>query len=157
MKQVGCKTSIGVFLSGLVIAAAGPMQEARAAEHEGKQCTNATFKGTYGFSQQGSVVGIAPFPVPAADVGIVSGDGKGNLTGNETVNVGGQVFTDTFFNGTYQINPDCTGTATWMAVFSDGRPPQPRSASFVITNNAKEVHILSTAPGTVLVGIGRKQ
>jgi hypothetical protein len=154
MKRVSCKTSIGIFLTGLVVAASGPMQEARA---EGKTCSDASLKGTYGFSQLGSVVGIAPLPVPAADVGIVSGDGMGNLTGSETVNVGGQVFTDTFANGTYQVNPDCTGTANWTAIFADGRPPQQRSASFVITDNSKEVHFLSTAPGTVLVGTARKQ
>jgi len=153
MKRDNCKTSIGIFLTGLVIAASGAMQEARA----DKTCSNHTLKGTYGFSQLGAVLGIAPFPVTAADVGIVSGDGFGNLTGSETVNVGGQVFTDTFANGTYQVNPDCTGTASWTAIFSNGAPPQARSASFVIVDNGKEVHFLSTGPGTVLVGIARKQ
>jgi len=153
MKAFGLKKSIGMILGGIVMASSGL---ANAGDH-GHGCTAAKIKGTYGFFQQGSIVGIAPIPVPAADVGIFHADGNGNLTGSEVVNVGGQVFSDTFTDGTYVVNPDCTGTATWTAEFSDGRPPQTRTASLVVTDKFDEIYILSTAPGTVLVGTARKQ
>lgn len=113
-------------------------------------CSTLTLKGSYSFFQQGTIVGIGP----AADVGVFQVDGQGHLTGSETVHVNGLVFHDTFTNGTYQVNKDCTGTATWTAVFQDNRPPQP---SFVIANHAKIIHLLSTAPGAVLVGTAHRQ
>lgn len=157
MKQRSLKKSIGTVLTGIIIATSSLAYGARDVEDEGNTCTNARFTGSYGFSQLGSVVGIAPAPVPAADVGVFHADGKGNLSGSEIVNVGGRHFRDTFTDGKYQVNPDCTGTATWTAVFSDGRPAESRSASFVVTDHFKELHILSTGPGAVLVGIARKQ
>jgi hypothetical protein len=129
---------------------------AKDSDRHSQICTNATLKGTYVFSQQGSVLGIAPAPVPAADVGLVSADGFGGLGGSETLNLGGQVVTDTFEDGVYEVNPDCTGTASWNAVFANGQS-QPRTASFVISRKFKEIHILSTGPGTVLSGVGRQQ
>ena len=109
-------------------------------------------KGDYAFFQQGTVVNVGP----AVDVGIVQFDGKGNLTGSETVHVNGIIFTDTFSQGTYEVNPDCTGTATWIAIFSNGQQPQNRSASMVIAKQSKEIFIMSTGPGAVLVGTAKK-
>jgi len=157
MKLLSLKKSIGTVLVGTVIAASGLAYGEPDSDDEGNTCTVARIKGSYGFSQLGSIVGIAPTPIPAADVGVFHADGKGNLTGSEVVNVGGQIFSDTFTDGKYEVNPDCTGTATWIAVFSDGRPSQTRTARLVVTNKFREIHILSTAPGTVLVGIARKQ
>lgn len=153
MKLLSLKKSVGIVLGGIAILSSGL---ATAGDH-GHTCTAARIKGSYAFSQLGSIVGIAPIPVPAADVGIFYADGNGNLAGSEVVNVGGQTFNDTFTDGTYVVNSDCTGTATWTAVFSDGRPPQTRTASLVVTDNFDEIYILSTAPGTVLVGTARKR
>ena len=157
MEQRSLKKSIGTVLTGIIIATSVLAHGATDVEDKGESCTNAKLTGSYGFSQLGSVVGIAPAPIPAADVGIFHADGKGNLSGSEIVNVGGRHFSDTFTDGKYQVNPDCTGTASWTAVFSDGRPAEKRSASLVVTDHFKEVHILSTGPGAVLVGIARKQ
>ncbi len=157
MKPISLKKSIGIVLAVIAIAASGLAYGAAGSDDEGNICTVARFNGSYGFSQLGSVVGITQIPIPAADVGVFHADGKGNLSGSEVVNVGGQLFSDTFTEGKYEVNPDCTGTATWTAVFSDGRPPQTRTATFVVTDKFKELHILSTGPGTVLVGVARKQ
>jgi hypothetical protein len=158
MKLLSLKKSIGIVLGGIVIAASGLAHAAPDSDdHHGTSCTTNKIKGSFGFFQQGSIVGLTPIPIPAADVGVFHADGYGNLTGSEVVNVGGQVFSDTFTDGTYEVNPDCTGTATWTAVFSDGRPSQTRKASLVVSDKFEEIYILSTAPGTVLVGTARKQ
>lgn len=157
MKLLNLKKSIGIALGGIVIATSGAAYGWPDSDDHGHTCTVAKIRGTYGFSQLGSIVGAAPIPIPAADVGIFHADGKGGLSGSEVVNVGGQIFSDTFTDGEYVVNPDCTGTATWTAVFSDGRPPQTRKASLVVSDKFEEIHILSTAQGTVLVGTARKQ
>lgn len=153
MNAFSFRKCLGIVLGSFAISSAG----LAIADDHGHGCSAAKIRGTYAFFQQGSIVGIAPLPVPAADVGIFHADGNGNMTGSEVVNAGGQVFSDTFTDGVYEVNPDCTGTATWTAVFSDGRPPQTRTASLVVTDKFEEIYILSTAPGTVLVGTARKR
>jgi hypothetical protein len=81
------------------------------------QCSNASLKGTYGFSSQGftevtpdiSPAGFAPW----AETGVIVYDGHGNIpSGSFTVNTatanGGPIRGT--FTGTYTVNGDCTGT-----------------------------------------------
>jgi hypothetical protein len=120
-----------------------------------KGCTNASVKGFYAFYQTGEVVGKGP----AADVGTFTSDGKGAFTGGETVHLGSAnpvVVDITFDNGTYQVNPDCTGTMQWTAVLSNGTPIGIRTATISIAKNSKEINVLSTVLGSVLVGVAKQ-
>ena len=117
-----------------------------------KDCTNILLKGSYAFYQVGEVVGKGP----AADVGILNADGKGTFTGEETVHVGSSVFKIIFMDGTYQIDPNCTGTLRWIAVLENGPSIGERTATITIAKRSKEVYVLSTAPGSVLVGVAKQ-
>lgn len=147
------KQSVLCMASGVVLTASATVSFAG---HSGG-CSNATLRGVYGYSQQGTIIGLAPVPLAAGAVGLITADGDGNLSGNETLNIAGQQSSNSFGNGRYEVNGDCSGTATWNAVFADGRPPEPRSASFVINRRSKEIHIVSTSPGSnaVFVGVAR--
>ena len=149
MKASHVKNRLGIVFVGVAIATHG-------LAYAGHKCTEKDFTGSYGFSQLGSLAGFAPTPVPAAAVGVFSLDGKGNVSGSEVVSVGGQFIRSTFV-GTYEVRANCTGTASWTAVFSNGAPPQTQSAELVAADRNKSIHILSTDPGAVLVGTASKQ
>ena len=82
------------------------------------QCSNESVSGIYAYSSQGFVevsrkispAGFAPW----AQIGLTEFDGKGNIPhGTFTFNTttpGGGPGRGTFA-GTYNVNPDCTGTA----------------------------------------------
>jgi hypothetical protein len=71
-------------------------------------------------------------------------DGKGTFTQIDTVTIDGEVvsdFTHTPANGTYTVNPDCTGTFT--IDFTDGRPTV--VTSFVVVNDGSEIDTVVTS------------
>lgn len=69
--------------------------------------SNSSLKGNYGLSFSASVLPTGHI----AGTGVFMADGKGNITGVETVNVDGSVCSATL-TGTYTINSDGTGTDT---------------------------------------------
>ena len=83
--------------------------------HQGA-CSNATLKGAYGFTISGTrPTGPPPAPIETfIGLAITSYDGHGNLTqtyGTSHGSISGDSTTDTG-TGTYEINPDCSGTMT---------------------------------------------
>jgi hypothetical protein len=112
-------------------------------------CRNALLTGNYGFTIQGTkLAGMGP---TGAQVGVAMAhfDGNGKFTQIDTVTINGEVvsnFTHTPANGTYTVNPNCTGTFT--IDFADGRPPV--LANFVVVNNGCEID-------TVVISAGGEQ
>jgi hypothetical protein len=83
--------------------------------HE-RRCSNATLKGSYGFTIAGTrPTGPPPAPVENfIGLAITNFDGNGGLTqtyGTSHGSILGDSSTDVG-SGTYEINPDCSGTAT---------------------------------------------
>jgi hypothetical protein len=65
-------------------------------------CSLETIKATYAIHSEGQFLGPGPFPVgPIGEAGMVTLDGKGNLTGQTTLNISGTSF-PTSFTGTYR-------------------------------------------------------
>jgi hypothetical protein len=119
---------------------------APAAKAANRGCSNATLKGTYSDQDTGTIVGLGPF----AGVNVDSFDGKGNITISGISSVNGSV-SPGVETGTYQVNPDCTGTYT---VSGGGLTID---AFFVIDDDGNEVKIVITDPGNVINCIARKQ
>ena len=115
---------------------------------QARECSNASIKGTYGFSCEGTVVGVGPIAV----VAVFTADGNGNGSAVETTSLNGVITTEVPFTVTYTVNADCTGsfvsTAPDDTVFDN---------YFVIDNNKKEIRLMPTEPGLVAVCIFRKQ
>ena len=122
------------------------------AKADDKGCTNATLQGT--FSQTGTGVIIAPPSIagPTANVGTLTFDGRGSVTGAVVNSLNGTTVPATE-KGTYQVNSDCTGTYT-VQISPLGITGH---AFFVIDNLANEIQILTTDPGVVVVCIARRQ
>ena len=129
-------------------------------DHETRRttkCSNHSLKGTYAFYQYGEVLREGP----AADVGMLTADGKGSLSGSEVVHTPtGQVVPITFCDGTYEVKESCMGDLRWEAEVGgvpcgEGFSIGERTAT--ITIGRKDVYFLSTTPGTVMVGIATKR
>lgn len=107
-------------------------------------CTTASLKGDFGFTCQGALGGS-----PAAEVGIATYDGKGKVSGLSTISVNGTILKDVPFEGTYTLNADCTGVAT----FSDES-----QTALVLDAHKNELRVLAIEPaGNVYTCIKKKQ
>ena len=117
-----------------------------------KGCTNATLNGS--FSQRGTGVIIAPPSIagPMANVGTLTFDGRGAVTGTVVNSLNGTTVPATE-KGTYHVNPDCTGTYT-VQISPLGITG---NAFFVIDDSANEIQIITTDPGVVIICTARRQ
>jgi uncharacterized protein (AIM24 family) len=92
-------------------------------------------------------VGIGPF----AGVNLEAFDGNGKMTATGYASLNGSIVPATA-NGTYTVNPDCTGT--YSVQNSLGLTVH---AFFVIDEGGNELQIVITDPGTVINCIARRQ
>lgn len=124
---------------------------ASTAKADNKGCSNATLKGTFADRDTGWVFpSPTAAPLPFAGVNVDTFDGNGNLTIAGTASVNGNIMPGTS-NGTYTVNPDCTGTYT---VSSPGLTVH---AFFVIDDSGNELQIVITDQGTVILCVARRQ
>lgn len=102
-------------------------------------CTNAGIKNTYGFRGGGYT---APSMAHNAWVGQIKLDGLGGVTGSESASFGGspQSF---LLTGTYNVNSNCTGTAT----FNGGANQS--NTYFVIVNGGLSAMQIETDANTI--------
>jgi hypothetical protein len=75
-------TSGGFAIAFVSLLALGLVSRVQA-----RECSNASIQGTYGFSCEGTLVGVGPL----AAIGVFTADGKGNGSEVETVSVNGEI------------------------------------------------------------------
>jgi hypothetical protein len=118
--------------------------------------------GDYGFTWSGTMI-LPSGAMPAASVGIITFDAEGNVWGKQTVSQGGNVTARTF-NGTYTLDPDCTGTLT-VTVYDDlGNPVNYVTWATVSVDKMSETRLIMTsmmkADGTkvptIITGFGKR-
>ena len=117
-----------------------------AAEDHG--CSNATLKGDYGYSVNGTSLDIPPVG-PLAILGKITLDGKGNFAGVINGSIAGNILTDVAITGTYSIGSDCTGTV--VTVY----PAFTAHFTLVLIDGVeghRQAELLSTDAGTVGTG-----
>ena len=135
-------TSVVFIMAFVNLLVLGLVSQVQAGE-----CSNASIKGTYGFSCEGTVVGLGPL----AAIGVLTADGNGNGSEVETISFNGDIVQGATFTVTYTVNADCTGSFVSSglgAVFHN---------DFVIDDNKKEIRLIPTEPGFVAVCNYRKQ
>jgi hypothetical protein len=111
------------------------------------ECSNASIKGIYGFSCEGTVVGVGPLAV----IGVFTADGNGTGSEVETISFNGDIVQGATFTVTYTVNADCTGSFVSSGLGSVFHN------EFVIDDNKKELRLIPTEPGFGAVCIYRKQ
>ena len=125
---------------------------------KGREFSNKDVQGNYGFSLNGDAV-AGPIVGPIAGVGQISADGDGNATAVRTLNVGGVVVLRQTAEGTIHVNPDGTGTSTFLVKTIDptGFPDAVETFDFVIVDKGKELKFIGTTLGVVARGVSRRQ
>jgi hypothetical protein len=121
----------------------GTLPKVHAQEEELQACSAATLNGRYGltfsgYSTTGAVPALTSASIPVAGGGLVTFDGKGNLSASETVNLGGLI-EPVDVTGTYTVNSDCTGSFTTSHAH----------LNLVIVRNGREILAVNTDPGHV--------
>jgi hypothetical protein len=109
-------------------------------------CTAAGLKGTFAIEASGVFLGVGAVALD----GLLTLDGKGNITGSESGSIAGSIFSGQSASGTYTVASNCTGT---MAVTVLG---QTEHSSFVVTNGGKGMLVVETDANTVVGGFGQQ-
>ena len=137
-----------VFVLGILPRA----QASEPGEHRG--CSNASLRGSFGFSAIGTLLGLPPpFAGPFGEIGRQSFDGRGNTAGTATLSANGNIVSGVTVEGTYQVNPDCTGSMTiFILPFASTA-----SLDFVIDDDGRELRAIATEAGAVETRVYRKQ
>jgi hypothetical protein len=149
MRRPSACTTLVILLATVVVL--GIVPYAQADEH--KDCSNATLRGSFGYTITGfSFSAPPPLAGPFGQVGRQTFDGNGNTAATATTSLNGHVLPVTF-EGTYTVNPDCTGSFT-ITIFPIGLT---QHIDFVIDDDGLEFRAISAESGDVLTAIGRKQ
>jgi hypothetical protein len=141
-----------------IFAATIVMSMAASAE-AGNSCSFARAAGKYGTSDSGTVVGIGP---RAADA-LLTLDSAGNIGGPVTASLNGSV-THSTLSGTYTVNRDCTGAASFSEFDQSGNVIITATVDFVWVDNMREFLFIFTSAtlangtpiATVINGNARK-
>ena len=145
--QVVCLLAASAFYAQNVVA-----QEPSA---KGKECSDATLRGSFGYTSTGTLLESyvpPPFAGPFGEAGRQTFDGKGNTNATATVSSNGNIST-VGINGTYTVNSDCTGSMTLNIPDFDTTV----HANFVIDDNGTELRAISTDSGVIETRVYKKE
>jgi len=110
-----------------------------------------SLRGSWGFTSSGTALPpYAPSALPVAVVGVLTFDGGGGCTVSETINAGGQSFSQRSTSCAYTVQPD--GSGTLQAQTPAGTSP----IAFVITDNRTELRLIRTDQA-VASGVAHRQ
>jgi hypothetical protein len=107
-----------------------------------RACSDTTIQGSWGFLLTG-----ANGTKLTAIVGQITADGKGGLTGSETISLNGVISSNVALTGTYSIKTACTGTAT---ITPSGFPAAKYNLTVVSTGT--QIEMVGTSTGTIESG-----
>ena len=147
-RTISPATLVIVFATVFVL---GILPRAEAEEHRG--CSNASLQGSFGFTNTGTNLALPPpLAGPIAQIGRQTFDGRGNTDAATTLSANGNIVRATA-QGTYVVNPDCTGSLT-LFVSPFGVTVQ---TDFVIDDDGAELRAIITDAGAIESLVFRKQ
>jgi hypothetical protein len=121
--------------------------------HAQSVCSVTTLNGNYGVSWQGfDILRAGTRSVPWAGVGVESFDGAGDVATSFTQALNGRITTGATGAGTYTVNPDCTGSASFTSGDAVGE-----ISNFVIVGGGTEVLAISTLNTQTIVLDAKKE
>jgi hypothetical protein len=119
-----------------------------------RPCSLKTLKGAYALFGQGTIFPPAPAsPLADATAGILTFDGEGNFSGEDTANINGTSAPVTF-TGTYAVTPDCAVSAD---IYTSNGRHLTEAGSITGEGEFKELHDIFTTPGWVFTDTLKKQ
>jgi len=149
MKRTIAPTTLVIAFATVLVLGVAP--RAQADEHRG--CSDASLRGSFGFTSTGTLLALpAPFAGPFGEIGRQTFDGRGTTDGTATLSSNGNIRRVTF-DGTYEVNPDCTGSMT-LFVLPFGSTV---NLDFVIDDDGAELRAIVTGAGVVETRVYRRQ
>jgi hypothetical protein len=149
VSATACAVAVAMGGAQLVSANGQDKDDRRA----GRPCSEATIRGDYGIQLQGT--GPTPSGLTESVIGVVhrTYDGLGNI--EQVDNVKGSItgiVPDRHGFGTYQVNPDCTGSAR----FEPG-PGIVIEERLVIVDDGREIRSMVLSPASrMITGVHRR-
>ena len=152
MKRTIAPTTLVIVFATLVVL--GILPRAQAGEREQRGCSNASLQGSFGFSATGTLLALPPpFAGPFGEIGRQTFDGNGNTDATATLSANGNIVKGVTVQGTYVVNPDCTGSMT-IYILPFGSTAD---FDFVLDDDGTELRALATDPGAVETRVYKKQ
>jgi hypothetical protein len=152
------RNPLRIFAAVLALAAGICVTNAAAFGDNDDACSVASLKGSYGIQSTGSIVALGPIG-PIAEAGTITFDGAGGVLQITTVSIGGlggQINANrTSLSGSYTVNADCTGDLAVILPVPGGTTTS--TSHFVIVDHGKEIRLVNSGTGRVIVGNARKQ
>ena len=151
MRRTIAPTILVLVLATVFVVGIRPT--AQADEH--KDCSVRDLQGSFGFTSIGTLLALpAPFAGAFGEIGRQTFDGRGNTEGTATATPNGNLAHLTF-QGTYAVNPDCTGSMTFHVDQLNADVP----LDFVIDDDGAELRAIITGnvPGNTETRVYRKQ
>jgi hypothetical protein len=149
-KEIMMKSNFAKIVLAVTVAALAP-GTASTAYADDKGCSNSSLHGTFAYTSTGTIVTPPEIAGPVAEVGSQTFDGVGGTSATATISTNGSMQALTIV-GTYQVNPDCTGTAELQV--------SPFAITvhvlFVITDDGDGFQAMETDDGLVITRVGRK-
>ena len=131
-RKMGQKT-IAITVLAMALASVVPSAVAQ-------QCSSAGAAGKYAFSDHGTIVNVGP----RAAVGLLTFKASGKVEGPVTASLNGDI-TQATLSGTYVVNPDCSGTATFGEYDSSGNLILTATVAIVWDAGMREARFLFTS------------
>jgi hypothetical protein len=130
----------------------GILSRAQADEH--RDCSSRSLQGSFGFTSTGTLLALPPpLAGPFAEIGRQTFDGRGNTDATATLSANGNIVKGVTAQGTYVVNPDCTGSMTLFILPFGGTA----NLDFVIDDEGTELRALVTDAGAVESRVYTKQ
>ena len=149
MKRAVAPTTLAIVFATVFVL--GIVPRAQAGEH--RECSNATLRGSFGFTSTGTLLALPPpLAGPFGEIGRQTFDGHGHTDATATLSANGNIVRVTVV-GTYVVNPDCTGSMT-LSVSPIGATPH---LDFVIDDDGAELRAIITDAGAVESRVYKKQ
>ena len=153
MKRLLLRSQVALLLAGSMVCAQSVLAQEESAKV--KECSNATLWGSFGYTSTGTLLDSyvpAPYAGPFGEVGRETFDGKGHTSAAALTSSNGNIQPVTI-EGTYTVNPDCTGTMTVKVSPFESTV----HADFVIDDNGAELRAIGSDSGVVETRVYHKQ
>jgi hypothetical protein len=141
---INTANAAGLYAGSFLIQTDGNHVQSSIAVAQGAAtCTNLGVKHPYSFEATGMIVGTGQI----AAAGRLTLNGTGSITGTETMSVNGAIHSSLQTTGTYQINANCTGAASFTP-----KVLPTVNFSLVVVNGGKQIMAVETDTNSIVTG-----
>ena len=141
----------GAFLVIALALVVGKLNDLRTVKAQ-SGCSVQSMAGAYTYVLNGSYFDNQNNQYGYSSSGHLIADGNGHFSGSETTDDGATLYQNDTVTGTYAINSDCSGSATFTLT-SDN----PVNVDLNLTNNGKIINLIETDDGSQIVGTAQQQ